>query len=231
MAIKITSTKDFTTHGVKILVHSRAGVGKTYLSRTAPNNLVISAEAGLLSLVDVDIPVIEVKTVADVDDAFAFCTESEEAKGIETITLDSITEIAEVLLGEYKSAYKDPRQAYGQTNDDIAKLIRHFRDIKGKNVYFTAKQQRHADDDTGITRYVPGMPGKTMLNGLPFFFDEVFALRLGQLEDGTVYRYLQTQPTINIEAKDRSGRMPPKAKPCLQTTFNIIAGKENTDNG
>jgi phage nucleotide-binding protein len=226
MAIKITTTKNYETSGVKILVHGPPGVGKTYLCRTAPKCLVISAEAGLLSLADVDIPVIEVKSVEDVKDAFQFCTESEEAEGIETIALDSITEIAEVLLALHKKNYKDPRQAYGQTNDDMATLIRSFRDIKGKNVYFSAKQQRVVDDDTGVTRYMPGMPGKTMLNAMSFYFDEVFALRLGQLEDGTIFRFLQTYPSLRIDAKDRSGKLPAKAKPDLEWVFNVIKGKE-----
>ena len=123
-----------------------------------------------------------------------------------------------------KQKFKDPRQAYGMLNDDMSTMNRKFRDIKGKHVYFTAKQMRIQDDD-GITLRMPAMPGKTLLNGLSFFFDEVFVLRLGKLESGEIYRYLQTYPDFTYDAKDRSGKMIPKAKPDLTNVFDIISGK------
>lgn len=224
--IKIISTRDYGLNGVKILVYSPAGYGKTVLCKTAPKPIIISAEAGLLSLAGEDIPVIEVKSMEDVANAYDYITKTEEGKKFDTVCVDSITEIAEVMLIEYKKQYKDPRQAYGQLNDDMASLIRLFRDIKDKNVYFTAKQVRIENPDTGVVSYMPGMPGKTLLNGLSFFFDEVFVLRIGQLEDGSTYRYLQTSPDISFEAKDRSGKMLPQAKPDLAETFKIIAGQE-----
>ena len=226
MAVKITSTKDSGTTGVKVLVHSPAGIGKTVLCATAPKPIIISAEAGLLSLAGIDVPVIEVTSAKDVDDAYDFLTSSKEADNYETICLDSISEIAEVLLIEYKKQEKDPRAAYGRLNDDIATTIRSFRDIKGKHVYFTAKQQRVVDDDIKVTRYLPGMPGKTTLNAMIFFFDEVFALRLGKLEDGTIYRFLQTYPDLNYDCKDRSGKLPPQTKADLTDVFNRILNKK-----
>lgn len=226
--IKITSTKDVGSNGVKVLVYGPAGVGKTVLASTATKPLIISAEAGLLSLANQDIDAIEINTVKQVQEAYQYVTEAEEAKKYDTICLDSLTEIAEVLLIQYKSEEKDPRQAYGRLNDDVATTIRQFRDIKDKNIYFTAKQQRFVDEDMGITRFMPGMPGKTLLNGLPYFFDIVLAMRIGQLEDGTTFRYLQTYPDVNFDAKDRSGKLPPKQKPDLNDVFKRILGKEET---
>ncbi len=230
MAIKITSTKNYNIDGVKCLIHSPPGIGKTVLCATAPSPIIISAEAGLLSLADKNIPVIEVKSMEEVDEAYTFLTEAEEAKHYQTICLDSITEIAEVMLIEYKKSCSDPRAAYGQLNDDMASLIRCFRDLKGKHVYFTAKQLRYTDESVGITRYLPGMPGKTLLNGLPFFFDEVFAMRIGQLEDGSTYRYLQTNPDINYEAKDRSSALQTIERPDLTHIFDTISGVHKNNN-
>lgn len=226
MAIKIINTRDYSMNGVKVLVSSLAGMGKTVLSSTAPAPIIISAEAGLLSLAEVDVPAIEVSTVDDVMDTYQFLTESNEAKQFETLCLDSISEIAEVLLTQYKKDNKDPRAAYGQMNDDMSSLIRAFRDIKGKHVYFTAKEAKIVDDDIGITTFKASMPGKTMLNALPFFFDEVFTLRLGKLEDETVFRYLQTAKDLRyIDCKDRSGKMGPMEKPDLTYIFDKISGK------
>lgn len=54
MAIEIRKTNDIsvTGRGIKLAVYGGAGIGKTRLSATAPNPLIISAESGLLSLKD-----------------------------------------------------------------------------------------------------------------------------------------------------------------------------------
>ena len=146
MAIKLTSTKTAPKF-VKSLVYGGAGVGKTVLASTAPNPLIISAESGLMSLADLDIPVIEVTTKDEVDEAYKYALESD----YDTICLDSISEIAEVVLAGEKKNFKDGRKAYGVMNDQMVPLIRNFRDIKDKHIYFTSKQVRLVDEGNGIT--------------------------------------------------------------------------------
>lgn len=220
MSIKIQSTKS-SVDSVKVLVYGDAGTGKTRLCATVPNPIILSAEAGLLSLAQDNIPFIEVKTVEDVSDAFEYLTESEEGKQFETICLDSVSEIGEVFLNTLKKQNADARQAYGQLAEDMTELIRRFRDIPNKNVYFTAKSVK-VEDENGITGFRPGLPGKTLLNNLPFFFDEVFALKIGKLEDGTEYNYLQTKGEMKYIAKDRSGTCEPIERPDLGFIFEKI---------
>ncbi len=221
MGVKITSTKDYSTSGVKALVYGQAGHGKTYSLQTAPRPIIISAESGLLSLSNVDIPVIEVNTVDDVNDVYQWITMSKEASEFDTLCLDSITEIAEVLLTTFKAEDKDGRAAYGRLADETTKLIRSFRDIKGKNVIFSAKEVK-ISDDIGVTSILPGMPGKTLLNGLPYFFDEVLRIRIGKLEDGTKYRYFQTASDKQSIAKDRSGKLSKQEEPNWTNLFTKI---------
>lgn len=218
--IKIQSTQK-SVNGVKVLVYGVAGVGKTRLIATAPNPIILSAEAGLLSLADEDIPVIEIKTVNDVMDAFQWLTEDKEGMKFETICIDSISEVAEVLLAELKKKYTDARQAYGDLGTQMTHLIRSFRDIEGKHVYFTAKEVA-IENDIGIAENKPGMPGKTLLNGLPFFFDEVFCLRIGQDKQGNEFTYLQTKAELKHGAKDRSGKLEPMEQPHLGKIFDKI---------
>lgn len=220
MAVKITSTKK-SVNGVKVLVYGQAGTGKTRLCATVPNPIILSAEAGLLSLADEEIPVIEIKTVEDVMEAYQFLTEDPEGLKYETICLDSVSEIAEVLLSALKKKNSDARQAYGQLGEDMTHLIRSFRDIPNRHVYFTAKEVA-IENDVGITINRPSMPGKTLLNALPFFFDELFCLRIGKLENGDEYTYLQTKAQISHPAKDRSGCLAEIEKPDLGNVFRKI---------
>lgn len=223
MAIKLTTTGQ-SSKFVKALGYGDAGVGKTVLCSTAPNPIIISAESGLLSLAHLDIPVIEVNTLEDVQDAYRFVTESEEAKNFETVCLDSITEIAEVMLNKYKKEDKDPRKSYGLLAENMSELIRGFRDLEGRHVYFSAKMTRIEDEHTGISTFRPMMPGKTLVNGLPFFFDEVLALHIGEEDDGTKFRYIQTEPDMQYIAKDRSGNLDVIERPDLTHLFDKVLG-------
>ena len=206
MAINLKNTSEAAGNGLKVLVYGQAGAGKTHLIRTLPDPIILSAEGGLLSLQDCDIPYIEVVGLAELGEVYQWLLESDEAKRYKSVALDSISEIAEVVLNKEKSVTKDGRAAYGNMNDRMTQMIRAFRDLPGRHVYFSAKMER-VQDDTGLLLYMPSMPGKTLTQSLPYFFDEVLALRLVQDEEGNTRRALQCQGDMSWQAKDRSGRL------------------------
>lgn len=231
MTIKITNT-NVAAENVKVLVYGPAGIGKTKLCSTLPNNLIISAEAGLLSLADFDIDVVEINSINDLGEVYSYIDTSKEARNkYENLSLDSVSEIAEVLLSKLLAENKDPRKAYGELANQMTRIIRKFRDIKGYNVYFSAKMAKITDDESGIINYFPMMPGTQLKQGLSYFFDEVFVMRIGKTPNGTKYRYLQTQPDSQYEAKDRSDKLKPIVKPDLSVVFKkILREKTSNDN-
>lgn len=205
MAIQLKSTKQSALDGIKCLVHGPAGAGKTTLcATTGAPTIIISAEAGLLSLRGFDIPVLEVKTLDELYEAYQYVA-GPDGTQFSWVCLDSISEIAEVVLNYEKKNSKDPRQAYGSLAEKMTDLIRAFRDLPGKNVLFLSKQEKVKDEQTGALLYSPSMPGNQLKNGLSYFFDEVMALRVEKDADGNPTRWLQTSRDYNYEAKDRSG--------------------------
>jgi len=223
MAIKITTTAQAAAlHGVKILTYGKAGMGKTTLCATAPTPIILSAEAGLLSLRAYQIPVIVIDTIESLMEAFQWATESAEANQFETICLDSISEIGEVVLSNAKRQTKDPRQAYGELIEKMGTTLRAFRDISGKHIYMSAKQESIKDETAGITQYGPSMPGAKLGGQMPYLFDEVFRLNIGRTPEGAEYRYLQTRPDFQSEAKDRSGCLDAMEQPDLTVVINKI---------
>ena len=203
MAINLKSTKGLHAHGVKCLVYGHAGAGKTSLIPTLPAPIVLSAEGGLLSIADADVPFIEIGSMADLMEAYQWLTESADAKGFQSVALDSISEIAEVVLAEELKRNKDGRAAYGELNTVMAGMIRAFRDLPGKHVYFTAKCEK-AQDETGKMLYAPSMPGKSLTMQLPYFFDLVMALRVEKDAEGQTHRMLMTDSDGTWQAKNRA---------------------------
>ena len=205
MAVRLQSTRDIGIKGVKLLVYGAAGAGKTTLVKGLPSPIVLSAEAGLLSLSGSDIPYIDIASMEDLRDAYEWVT-SEEASPYKSICLDSISEIAEVVLTHEKKTSKDPRQAYGAMQEQVTDLIRAFRDISGKHVYFSAKLEK-TQDESGRILYAPAMPGNKTGQQLPYFFDEVLALRVEKNSEGNVQRALMCDSDGMWVAKDRSGKL------------------------
>ena len=223
MALNFTTTDEAAKiNGVKVLVYGESGVGKTVLSATAPNPIILSAESGLLSLRHHSIPVIQIKTVDDLTEAHQWFLKDKNAQQFSTICIDSITEIAEVVLLNAKKQVKDPRQAYMELMEKMIDTVKAFRDIKGYNVYMSAKEELFKDEVAMSTKFRPMMPGGKLSPALPYLFDEVFALRIGQTTDKKTYRYLQTQPDIRYTAKDRSGALDEIEMPDLTHVFTKI---------
>lgn len=226
MAFIIKRTSNVHTQtGVRIVVYGQSGAGKTCLIPTMPNPLVISAEGGLLSIASADVPYIEVNSYDSLMEAYKFVAQSSEAQQFQSIAIDSISEIAELVLAHEKRTNKDGRAAYGEMAVQVTEIIRAFRDLAGKHVYFSAKAEK-SQDETGRMLYAPSMPGAKMGQALPYLVDEVFALRTEKAPDGTLARALQCQPDGAWQAKDRSGCLAMWEAPDLGAIIRKISGEK-----
>lgn len=236
-----TTSAAASDHGVKILTYGESGAGKTLLCATAPRPVIISAESGLLSLarqnleriygknapgITYDIPVFRVTTVQQLSEAFSyFANPASRARDhFSTICLDSISEIAEIVLANAKATVKDPRQAYGELIEKLLDTTKKFRDLSGFNVFVSAKQEAVKDEFTGVVKYGPAMPGSKLGPQLPYLFDEVFRIGKSKTAAGVPYRYLQTDGDMQYVAKDRSGMLAELEPPNLSHIISKING-------
>ena len=205
-------------NGVKILVYSQAGMGKTVLCATAPKPILLSAESGLLSLsnknlirifgennpsVTYNIPTIPIKSYMDFQQAYHWVSRNLNQGYFQTVCLDSLNEIAEICLANIRVTVKHGQQAYGELLDQMLIAIKNFRDLNC-HVYVTCKLDRKEDAGNGLL-HQPLMPGRQLALQLPFIFDEIFYMTMGTTDKGEKYRVLQTSPDAMYEAKDRSG--------------------------
>ena len=222
MAISVKTTGSLSANGVKLLVYGQSGAGKTSLIPTLPDPIVLSAEGGLLSIQDADLPFIEINSIGDLMEAYSWLT-SPEGQQYKSVALDSISEIAEVVLNAEKKIAKDPRQAYGAMQEQMADMIRAFRDLPGRHIYMSAKLEK-SQDETGRILYAPSMPGNKTGQSLPYFFDEVLALRVEKDADGNTQRAIMCDSDGLWLAKDRSGKLGAWESPDLGEIIAKIGG-------
>ena len=205
MAINLKSTATVKSGSIKMLGYGQAGSGKTSLIPTLPSPVILSAEGGLLSISDKEIPFLEISDMDALREAYKWLAESDEAKQFASVAIDSISEIAEVCLGKEKAIAKDPRAAYGEMQTTMAEIIRSFRDLP-KHILMTAKLEK-AQDEMGRMLYSPSMPGNKTGQSLPYYFDIVAALRVEKDAEGVTQRAMMLESDGLWQAKDRSGKL------------------------
>lgn len=90
MAIMLKTTSAVSPAFVKVLVYGASGAGKTTLIPSLPAPVVLSAEAGLLSIRGADVPYIEIATMEDLREAYMWLCDSDEAKPFQSVAIDSL---------------------------------------------------------------------------------------------------------------------------------------------
>lgn len=221
MAINVKSTRDVAkAHHVKCLVYGFAGVEKTRTLATAPKPLIISAERGLLSLADKDVDCIEITKASEIDEIYNMLR-GEWKEKYQTVCLDSLSDVAEVLLSHIASTSgnKDGRKNYSQLADAMLPMIRRFRDLD-MNAVFISKCKVIEDENTGTIMWQLMIPGNVLPSQVPYMFDEVFCQQKNK--DGVVF--IQTVGDSTRYCKDRSGKLSKNEKPDYTAIFNKIRG-------
>ena len=228
MQIKNTSS---VKPNVCTLITGVSGAGKTTLAGTIEGKtLIISAEAGLLSLQDKGIDFIEIEG-SDLEkwqqfkEALSFAAKSD----YDNIFIDSLSEVSDIIVSYAESEFPDAKntmQKWGLYTATMKRFIRYVRDIQ-KNVFITTLQKTDKDE-VGKRYYAPDVSGK-MAEKMPAFFDLVLNIKVIQKDDEDI-RVIQTFTDSGIVCKDRSGKLSRYEKPDLSLILKKIGGfNENKD--
>lgn len=233
--MKIQNTSEVEAGKVKIVIAGEAGNGKTTLARTIQEGLkervlVISAEAGLLSLKGTGIDFIElqrkfddqkkewvevskVARIAYLAEVYDWLLKDEQKKRYQWVFIDSLTEIGQNMLEFLESLeeYQGPKnniKKYGELATRMRSLCKTFRDMPHYNICFSAlvKEETDSDNQKQVKVALTG----AFADQLPALFDCV--LYLGVMPDvddqGRNVRKILTQKTPkHTFPKDRSGTL------------------------
>ena len=219
----LKSTATAKAAGVKTLVYGESGSGKTSLIPTMPSPVIFSSERGLLSIADSNLPFIDINSIKEFNEAYRWLISSKEAQQFQSVAIDSISDIAEVILKDEKEKSRDGRKAYGEMQDQVLEYLRLFRDLKGKHVLMIAKMEK-GTDEMERTVYAPSTPGTKLSQKLPYMFDEVFALRVERGQSGQAQRILLCNSDAIWTVKDRSRKLNQWESPHMGQIIQKITG-------
>ena len=237
--MSLTPIRPESVERITALVIGPAGIGKTSLLRTIPEEekaCTLSAEAGLLCVRDLvqegRVEGYEIKSLQDFREAFQLLAHNQEMKDrYQWVFIDSLTEISARCVEHFKDLYPDKGDSFklwGDYTDTLVSLIKGFRDLASYNVVFTCLEQIEKDDAN--RRYIgPATAGKQVKELLTSFFDEVFYMTAFSDDEGQAYRSSVTQPWERRPGKDRSGKLEMIEKPDLKIIKSKIlnGGKDN----
>lgn len=205
--------------GVKALAYGPPGTGKTPLIKTAPRPVLCVVEPGMLSMRDAtNIPAWDAYTPERIDEFFKWLFESREAANFDTVGIDSVSQLAEIILTQELNRNKDGRKAYGEMSRRVMDIINKLYYLPQKHIYLIAKQV--TADENGVATKRPYFPGQDLNVKVPHLYDEILHIAEanipGMVKPVVAIRAL---PTFGIMARDRSGRLAELESPNLGEVF------------
>lgn len=204
--------------GVKAIIYGGPGTGKTPLTSTAPRPVLLVVEPGLLSMRTSNVPAFEAYTYPKIIEFLDWFHSSKEAANFDTLAIDSISQVAEIILTNELLVNKDGRKAYGEMSIKVMQILNKLYFMPQKHIYLIAKQGTF--DENGTARKKPFFPGQDLNVKVPHLFDEIFHLALTRIPgiNGEVMA-IRTKESYDIMARDRSGNLAEFERPHLGEIF------------
>ena len=125
MQIKKSKPQD---HKIKALIYGPSGAGKTVFTGTAKKAIYASAEGGLLSI-GREVDYVAIKSLKGLLDLYSYL--STEDHKYETVVIDSITEVNEIIKAEIERKHGRSMQLqdWGERSKKIRDIFRKFPDL------------------------------------------------------------------------------------------------------
>lgn len=194
-------------YGVKALVYGAPGTGKTPLIGSLPRPVILATEPGLLSMKGSTIPTWEADTCPKIEEFFQWFNQSHEANEFDSLAIDSVSQMAEIYLKKNLKKERHGLKAYGNMATEVMEHLETLYYRKYKHIYLIAKMVVN-DEGGGTLRKRPYFPGKELNVKIPHLYDEILFIDHVQVQGQQgMQKAIRTQGTINIEARDRSGKL------------------------
>ena len=217
--MELFSTKNVgIDSGANILLYGHAGVGKTTSLASLPDPLIISAEAGLLSLKDHDMPYVKVASLDDVREVYKWLASHDETHGFRSVCIDSLSELCDIAFKDCQDRVgNEVQKLYPELRNTVARLIRNFKRLP---VHFVCTAREQVKELRNGRISAPTVIGNKLADDLPHAFDLVLHYTINSANE----RLVHTNSVSGSIAKDRTGKLPDTISD-TKNLFGIILNK------
>lgn len=165
------------------------------------------------------IPAWEAYTAGTITEFFTWFFNSAESKNFDTLGIDSVSQMAEIILNDELKINKDGRKAYGEMSRKIMDWINKLYFFPQKHLYLICKQT--TVEEATVQKRRPYFPGQDLNVKVPHLFDEILHLGLHNIP-GVVgaQKAFCTAEQFDLLARDRSGNLAAYEPPDLTALFN-----------
>jgi len=206
--------------GVKSIAYGDPGVGKTPVVITAPRPVLLLVEPGARSLSKAtSLPAWEAYEYTKIEEFFKWWFSSREVDNFDTLALDSVSHLAEVVLKEMLKRHSHGLKAYGEMSTKVMEWMNGLFYQPQKHMYLICKQTRV--EENGAQKRKPFFPGNDLNVKIPHLFDLIMHLGLHSIP-GVVglQKAFCTSEQFDLLARDRSGNLATFEPPNLTDIFN-----------
>jgi hypothetical protein len=174
----------------------------------------------MLSMRGSNVPTWQAFTCKAIDEFFEWLLKSNETKNFDTVCIDSLSQMAEIILMEEMTRHKDGRKVYGEMS---AKMMRHLTNLyfmQYKHTYLICKQS--TNDEGGIRQHRPYFPGQELNVKVPHMYDIILHLAVHNIPGHGPNKAFRTTGSLEAIARDRSGKLNEYEPLDLTAIFNKV---------
>ncbi len=186
------------THKIKAVIYGGSGSWKTSFWGSAPKPIFASAEGWLLSIQHLGPEYVDIKSIEDLASLLTYL--KTQKHDYQTIVIDSITEISEIIKADIqrRSGKQMEQRDWGVLSKKIRDILVGFRNLD-MHVLFIA-QEKYEKDESTIIKIFPSLNGKSA-DEIAYFMDIVGYLNI---DPSTNERKILTMTNQKYVTKDRT---------------------------
>jgi len=207
--------------GIRMVLYGKPGVGKTVFGATLPRPLILAVEKGWLSIAErfKDMPVIGIDQYDELKMALAFLRR-DAGKTYDSVVIDSLSEARRKHMDdllELNQKAAPTLDMYLANTTELRRLVREYCDLT-INVLFICNSKTEKNEETGAMHTGLGLT-RALAGEMPGYVDVLGYMGVKVVRDAekhtTIERFILTEPTDRIDAKDRSGKLPRIIQPVI----------------